>query len=407
MRRAFALLGLSATLLVAWMALLPSRASARVTGPCTTSIDGVEVTDGHDSPDTAVPLQSGTQVPVAGTAEARVTTLSYTVHVAGGGIQVGSVVISEDGRSWSGTVDLADFSTATVGLFEVTAEVDTQGGDCTGVAYVCIEGRSPFTTAAGAGATALGVGGGILLALSLARGGGMGATRSAVQGFVGGATAGLGGAVLLQQFCTLPLTAASAAGIPIAIGAAGAVGASLVRRAGTRGARRPARRVPTGGEPTQAVERGTELRAGDPGAGGRELAGAGPGVSGGGGPSASGSSGGGGSGGPGGPAPSGPAGGSGAGGPAPSGPAGAAATGGPAPSGPAGGAPGGPAPSRPGGAAIPPAEITPPGAPIPDTGMVLPPIPPAPIDERDCPNCGAENSPDSLFCTSCGTSLRT
>lgn len=173
MRRAFALIGLSAMLLVAWMALLPSWAAATVQGPCTASIDGVDVTAGHDSPDTAVPLQSGSQVPVTGTAEDRVITLSYKVRVAGGGVQVGNVIIAEDGLSWAGTVNLDDFSTATVGLFEVTAEVDTQGADCTGVAYVCVEGRSPLTTVAGAGATALGAGGGILLALSLVRGGGL------------------------------------------------------------------------------------------------------------------------------------------------------------------------------------------------------------------------------------------
>ena len=241
MRRAFALFGLSATFAVAWISMLPSQALATVTGPCTASIDGVNVTNGHDAPGSAVPLQSGSQVPVDGTAQSRVTDLTYTVHVAGGGVQVGTVTIAQDGLSWSGTVDLESISNATVGLFEVTAEVQTTGQDCSGVAYVCIEGRSPLTTAAGAGATAIGVGGGILLVLSFTRARGLGAARSSLQGFAGGATAGLGGAVLLQQFCTLPLTPASAAGIPVVVGTAGAVGASLARRAGTRGARRAAR----------------------------------------------------------------------------------------------------------------------------------------------------------------------
>jgi hypothetical protein len=240
MRRAFALFGLSATFAVAWISMLPSQALATVTGPCTVSIDGADVTNGHGAPGSAVPLQSGSQVSVDGTAQSRVTDLTYTVHVAGGGVQVGTVTIAQDGLSWSGTVDLESISNATVGLFEVTAEVQTTGQDCSGVAYVCIEGRSPFTTAAGAGATAIGVGGGILLVLSLTRARGLGAARSSLQGFAGGATAGLGGAVLLQQFCTLPLTPASAAGIPLVVGTAGAVGASLARRAGTRGARRVA-----------------------------------------------------------------------------------------------------------------------------------------------------------------------
>ena len=375
MRRVFALLGLSAALVVAWLSLFPSQAVATIEGPCTASIDKVDVTNGHDAPDSAVPLQSGTKVPVAGTAQDRVTDLSYTVHLAGGGVQVGSVVIAQDGLSWKGTVDLEKISNATVGLFEVTADVETTGAPCTGTAYVCIEGRSPFTTAAGAGATVFGVGGAILLVLSLTRARGMGLARSSLQGFAGGATAGLGGAVLLQQFCTLPLTAASAVGVPVVLGGAGAIGASVLRRAGTRGARRAAQ-IAHGhgaggsggppGEPTEVVH---------PGAGGgapHEPVGAGHGA---GGPSAStgggGGAGGGGAGGgagPGGggaggggpsPAPAGPSGGPPAGGgpsPTPAGPGGGPPAGGgpsPAPAGPSGGPPAGggpsPAPAGPGG----------------------------------------------------------
>jgi hypothetical protein len=80
-----------------------------------------------------------------------------------------------------------------------------------------------------------GVGGGILLVLSFTRARGLGAARASLQGFAGGAAAGLGGAVLLQQFCMVPLTPASAAGIPVVVGTAGAVGASLARRGGRGG----------------------------------------------------------------------------------------------------------------------------------------------------------------------------
>ena len=342
MRRAFALFGLSATFAVAWISMLPSQALATVTGPCTASIGGVDVTNGHGAPGSAVPLQSGSQVPVDGTAQSRVTDLNYTVHIAGGGVQVGTVTIAQDGLSWSGTVDLESISNATVGLFEVTAQVQTTGQDCNGVAYVCIEGRSPFTTAAGAGATAIGIGGGILLVLSFTRARGLGAARSSLQGFAGGATAGLGGAVLLQQFCTLPLTPASAAGIPVVVGTAGAVGASLARRAGTRGARRAAGHAE-------------------------------------GGPSASAGGG-----------PSGPS-------PAPSGPG---AGDGPSPElgRPGAGAPGGPSPAL--------TAPLPPAPPPPAGGVIVPPVPPPKADdELTCSNCGTANSTDSQFCTNCGTKL--
>jgi hypothetical protein len=322
-------------------------------------------------------LQSGSQVSVDGTAQSRVTDLNYTVRIAGGGVQVGTVTIAQDGLSWSGTVDLESISNATVGLFEVTAEVQTTGQDCSGVAYVCIEGRSPFTTAAGAGATAIGVGGGILLVLSFTRARRLGAARSSLQGFAGGATAGLGAAVLLQQFCTLPLSPASAAAIPVVVGTAGAVGASLARRAGTRGARRAARLGAghggsgasggPGGEPTEVIEHASQ--AGDHAAAGHA----------GGGPSASAG------GGPGGPSP------------APSGPgAGGGPT--PGPGRPGAGDPGSPSPA--------PTAPIPPAPPPPAGGVIVPPVPPPKADdELACSNCGSSNSADSQFCTNCGTKL--
>jgi zinc-ribbon domain len=356
MRRALALFGLSAALAVAWISLLPSQARATVTGHCTASIAGVDITSGRDAPGSTVPLQSGSQVPVDGTAPSRVTDLTYTVHIAGGDVQVGMVTISEDGLSWSGTVDLESISNVTVGLFEVTVEVQTTGQDCSGVAYVCVEGRNPFTTAAGAGATAVGVGGGILLVLSFTRARGLGAARAPLQGFAGGATAGLGGAVLLQQFCAVPLTPASAVGIPVVLGTAGAVGASLARRVGSRGARRVDQLgaghggsgAPggPGREPTEAIERA-----------GHELARAGHGA----GPSAS-------------------------------------AVGGPGAGG--GGVAGGGGPSPASTAPIPPAP------PPPSGGAIVPPIPPPSLDDQvTCSNCREANSADSRFCSNCGTRL--
>lgn len=346
MRRAFVLLGSSAAIAVAWIALRPSQAIATVTGPCTVSIDGVDVTSGHDTPGGAVPLQSGSLVPIDGTARSRVTDLTYTVHIAGGEVQVGTVTIAQDGLGWSGTVDLESISDATAGLFEVTTEVQTTGQDCSGVAYVCVEGRSPFTTVAGAGATAVGLGGGVLLVLSFTRAERLGAARAPLQGFAGGATAGLGGAVLLQQFCIVPLTPASVAGIPVVVGTAGAVGASLARRAGARGARRGPRLEAghggsgapgaLGGDPTEVIEHA-----------GHEPAGTGYG--------------------PGGPS--------------------AIAGDGP-----------GPAPTAP---------ILP-AAPPPSGGAFVPPMPPpTAIDEVTCSNCGEASPAGTRFCSNCGSRLGT
>jgi hypothetical protein len=344
MRRAFALLGTSAAIAVAWIALLPSQAIATVTGPCTVSIDRIDVTSGHDTPGDAVPLQSGSLVPIDGTARSRVTDLTYTVHIAGGEVQVGTVTIAQDGLGWSGTVDLESISNATVGLFEVTTEVQTTGQDCSGVAYVCVEGRSPFTTVAGAGATAVVLGGGVLLVLSFTRAGRLGAVRAPLQGFAGGATAGLGGAVLLQQFCIVALTPASVVGIPVVVGTASAVGASLARRAGARGARRGPRLEAghggsgapgaLGGDPTEVIEHARHEPTGAVYGAGRSS-----------------------------------------------------------------GAGGGPSPA--------PTAPIPPAPPADSGGAFVPPIPPpTAVDEVTCSNCGRANPAESLFCSNCGTRLR-
>jgi len=342
MRRACVFIGVSATLAVACISMLPSQALATVTGPCTESIDGVDITSGHDAPGNPVPVQSGSRVPVGGTARSRVTDLTYTVHIAGGDVQVGTVTIAQDGLSWSGTVDLESISDVTVGLFEVTIEVQTTGQDCSGVAYVCIEGRSPFTTAAGAGATAVGVGGMILLVLSFTGARGLGVARAPLQGFAGGATAGLGAAVLLQQFCTLPLTPASGVGIPVVLATAGAVGASLARRAAARKARRVATGHGEGGAPGGTAGEPTDVL----GRVGHEPTGA--------------------------------------------------VHGGDTPSASAGGGPG-PAPTGP----IPPAPPPPPGG-----AVVPPIPPPRADVEATCSNCGEAISADSRFCSTCGTRLR-
>src|SRR5262245_23516243 len=234
------MLGVSATLGVAWLSMYPAHAVAAVEGPCTSTIDDVDVTRGHDDPDRAVRLRSGTEVAIAGTARSRVTDLSYTVHIAGGGVQVGSVVISQDGASWSGTVDLSAISNATVGVFEVTTDVATTGASCSATAYVCIEGRSPLTTVAGIGATVVGLGGAILLVLALTGARRSSMPRSSLQAFAGGAIAGLGGAVLLQQFCTTPLTATTALAVPVLVGGIGAIAAVILHgTGGGRGAAQP------------------------------------------------------------------------------------------------------------------------------------------------------------------------
>jgi hypothetical protein len=345
MRRVFALLGLSAALVVAWLSLLPSQAVATVEGPCTASIDNVNVTKGHDDPGERRAVAVGERDPGRGTARRgdgpvlhrprrRRRCPGWIRRHRAGRAQLGG----------HGPI-LDKISNATVGLFEVTAEVQTTGAPCTGTAYVCIEGRSPFTTAAGpARPCSASAARSFWCSRSPGRAGwGWPGRRSRVRGRGDRRPRG---AVLLQQFCTLPLTAASAVGVPAVLGGCrsdrrvGVATCGNPRRA-PRGADRPRPRgrwasMGPSGEPTEVIHHGAgaghtsrsapdTLRA--PPRRAREAAGGpGGGGAGGGGPS---------------PAPPGP-------GPGP--PAGGGPS--PAPAGPRGPAPGGgpsPAPAGPGG----------------------------------------------------------
>jgi hypothetical protein len=448
MRRASTALGVATAIALWWVLALSGQAFAEVEGPCTAQVGGVDVTNGFDTPGNAIDVPADQQLQVAGTAEGQVTGLVYTVHIAGGGVNVGNVALGQNGRNWSGAVDLNEFSWAGVGLFEVTAEVQTDAGECFGRVYICIEGRNPLTTAAGGGATAVGTGGVLLLGMSLIRSRRLGSTRALIQGFAGGATTAFGAGVVLQQFCAVPLSLVTAAVVPAGVGVMGSVASYGLRRAGRAGARRAAQRLGRAagqaagapGEPTEVLDRGARQlqRAGEQAAErGREVAesirgaqGAGPAPAG---PGGSGPAGGpapaapGGGGPAGGPAPAAPGGGGPAAGPAPAAPGGGGPAGGPAPAAPGGGGPpGGPAPAAPGGggpaagpAPAPPGGGGPAGGPVPAQpggvpppppaqGAVIPPvIPPASDDERICPKCGTANPAANAFCTNCGESLGT
>lgn len=403
MKRLIGGLGVVAAVAFWWLLAFPGVAFAEVEGPCTASVGGVDVTQGRDTAGSAIDVPVDEPLEISGTAEGAVQDLVYTVRIAGGGVNVGNVALSDDGLSWSGSVDLDDFSWAGVGLFEVTADVQTAAGPCEGRVFICIEGRNPLTTAAGGGSAAVGTGGVLLLGLSLARSRRLGAARSVIQGFAGGATTAFGAGVLLQQFCAVPLSLATAAVVPAGVGVMGSVASYGLRRAGRSGARRAVERFrprpaqgpgAPAGEPTEVLDRGArELeRAGERAAErGREVAESLRAQ--------------------GGPSPAGPGGGGAGGGSSPAAPGGGGAPGGPAPAPPGGGAPGGPAPAPPGGGAPGgPAPAPAPGPPPPpppiESGAVVPPvIPPARDEERTCPNCGTVNSRESQFCTNCGTRL--
>lgn len=151
--------------------LLSARAGAEITGPCTATMNGVDVNT-IDTPGTAL------EVPYDGTITIEVQSSGeITGHVVKlepvGGVAFTADEGADDGNGWSGTVDVADYATYGVGIYKVTGEA-TGPGACSGTAYVNVTGKNPLTTVAGA----------VGLAMTVVGAVGVGASALAVRGKV-------------------------------------------------------------------------------------------------------------------------------------------------------------------------------------------------------------------------------
>jgi hypothetical protein len=201
----------------------PAAGAAQVSGPCTATLAGRSVAN-HSTPGSAIHLDYRSAVRVTGTSSAgAVTSVLYKLKLAGQSFTVGEGFTTTS-NTWSGTVNVKDYAWATVGLYELIGEAETTGGPCTARVYVCIEGRSPFTTAAGAGGSVAGLLGLFLLARTISRRASLTGRQGVAPMALGGLFSALGGVVLMQQACVRPLTAATAAIIPIGAVLTGTVG---------------------------------------------------------------------------------------------------------------------------------------------------------------------------------------
>jgi hypothetical protein len=204
-------------------------AVASVQGPCTSSAAGVDLSEGHDSPGSAIHVARGARVEVSGTARGAIRDLVYSVHVAGGRVNVGTVTLAGDRRSWNGAIDLANLRWMGVGVFELSGDVRTRGGDCAMGFDLVVDGGS-LSAPAGVLGAAIGLAG--ILALAVALGAARRTRWAAVLGLAGGAAAAFGLGVLLQQGGLFPLTFLTAVVVPVVAGVLGAF-AAIVR--GRRG----------------------------------------------------------------------------------------------------------------------------------------------------------------------------
>jgi hypothetical protein len=203
---------LATTTVLMWMVVPAGPASATISAPCTGQINGVDVTADHDTAGSAVDIDYKSEVAYSGqSSSGDVVAVKVTLELAGVGIRSHEALTS--GATWSDSVAIEKYAWAGVGLYRVRGEATSSSGPlCTGTAYICITGRSPFLTVAGIVSIVLIALGLVVLLRALmvrrrSSRGGM-ATRFGFAGVLGG----LGVPLILQQSCTVALTQNVAAG---------------------------------------------------------------------------------------------------------------------------------------------------------------------------------------------------
>jgi hypothetical protein len=186
---------------------------------CSGSIKG-EPASAHQTTDTALPVDAEENVEVSGQAPGT-TGQMYVVELELLGRRWSVAKGDVTQESWIGTVKVGDYSGYSVGLFKVIGSVrDRSSGNvvCSDFMYVEVGGRNPLTTVAGAAGAVAIVGGGALIASAAGRarraglapapasGAEWGASAVSGRGVGGGALAGAGAAVELQQFAVAYLS---------------------------------------------------------------------------------------------------------------------------------------------------------------------------------------------------------
>jgi hypothetical protein len=216
----------TAFLSVVAAAVLAAGAGATINGPCSASINGVNVKNqSSTSASGAIVVAKDAKVPVTMSASKPISNLQVKISMMGLGRTVKSGPAS--GTSWVRTVNVKDYSFWGVGLYQVTGSSSGAGLSCSGIAIVRVEG-SPLSTPAGWVSLGLTVVGGLGLvgtALSALRGGGM--VKATLLGLLSGLAAALGVTVLLQQFSVLFPTGQIAVGA-LALGAIAGIGLPAV-----------------------------------------------------------------------------------------------------------------------------------------------------------------------------------
>jgi hypothetical protein len=204
--------------------ILAPSALAEISGPCTATINGQSVENqGTGAFSDPITVKNDAVVPVTMQTNAGdISHLTIKIEFAGTSWTVRDK--PSHGNSWASTVNVKDYAKYGVGLYKVVGS-SSGGVSCSGSALVKVEGN-PLTTVAGiAGLVAaiLGVAGIALAFVTSMHAGAMGIGRSLL-GLLAGLIAGLGLAVLFQEFALVYPTLPAAI---IEVGLGGLIGLGL------------------------------------------------------------------------------------------------------------------------------------------------------------------------------------
>jgi len=189
---------LAAVAMLTIAAIVVPSAAAEISGPCNATINGQNVKNqGTGAFADPITVENHAIVPVTMSAASQISQLKIQIQFAGMSWTVRDK--ASHGKSWSSDVKVKNYAKWGVGLYKV---VGSSGGvSCSGSALVKVKGN-PLTTVAGIVglvAALMGLGGiGAAVAMTM-RAGALSFGRS-LGGLVFGLIAGLGLAVLAQEY---------------------------------------------------------------------------------------------------------------------------------------------------------------------------------------------------------------
>ncbi len=189
---------LAAVAMLTIAAIVVPSAAAEISGPCNATINGQNVKNqGTGAFADPITVENHAIVPVTMSAASQISHLKIQIQFAGMSWTVRDK--ASHGKSWSSDVKVKNYAKWGVGLYKV---VGSSGGvSCSGSALVKVKGN-PLTTVAGIVglvAALMGLGGiGAAVAMTM-RAGALSFGRS-LGGMVFGLIAGLGLAVLAQEY---------------------------------------------------------------------------------------------------------------------------------------------------------------------------------------------------------------